>query len=152
MTLLIELAVKSTVVAGAALAVLALLGRRSAAERSWVAHAALVVLAALPAAVTLLPRWRLMPPVERAPDLCELERKELLREFVKVAERGLMRFGAGVLFPPGFEPLEALTEFVAQRREFGRVGARLRGRTDGEDQDCRTGENRPHCVTLKSSG
>jgi beta-lactamase regulating signal transducer with metallopeptidase domain len=64
MTLLIELAVKSTVVAGAALAVLALLGRRSAAERSWVAHAALVVLAALPAAVLVLPRWRLAPPVE----------------------------------------------------------------------------------------
>jgi beta-lactamase regulating signal transducer with metallopeptidase domain len=67
MTLLIELAVKSTVVAGAALVLLALLGRRSAAERSWVAHAALVVLAALPAAVALLPRWRLLPPVESAP-------------------------------------------------------------------------------------
>jgi beta-lactamase regulating signal transducer with metallopeptidase domain len=69
MTLLVELAVKSTVVAGAALVLLSLLRRRSAAERSWVAHAALVVLVALPAAVALLPRWRLMPPVERTPAL-----------------------------------------------------------------------------------
>jgi beta-lactamase regulating signal transducer with metallopeptidase domain len=64
--LLAELAAKSFVAAGGVLLLLALVGKRSAAERSWVAHAGLLVLLALPAAMILLPRWRLLAPREAA--------------------------------------------------------------------------------------
>jgi bla regulator protein BlaR1 len=60
-TLLIELAAKSLVVAGAALAVLHLARRRSAAERSFIGHLALVALIALPLASLLVPGWNPLP-------------------------------------------------------------------------------------------
>jgi bla regulator protein BlaR1 len=43
MHVLIEIAIKSLVIAGLALGLLALMKRRSAAERSWVAHIGLSV-------------------------------------------------------------------------------------------------------------
>ena len=46
---IIELAFKSVLVAGGALAVLRLVRKRSAAQRSWIAHLGLVALIALPA-------------------------------------------------------------------------------------------------------
>lgn len=55
--LLFEIAWKSLLVAGATLAVLRLARDRTAGERSWIAHAGLVVLLALPAAALLLPAW-----------------------------------------------------------------------------------------------
>jgi bla regulator protein BlaR1 len=58
---IIELALKSLLVAGGALAVLRLVRRRSAAQRSWIAHLGLVALIALPAAVLLMPGWNPMP-------------------------------------------------------------------------------------------
>lgn len=47
MSILIGIALKSLVVAGPALGLLALMTRRSAAERSWVAHIGLLALAVL---------------------------------------------------------------------------------------------------------
>jgi bla regulator protein blaR1 len=58
---IIELALKSLLVAGGALAVLRLVRKRSAAQRSWIAHLGLVALVALPAAVLLMPGWNPLP-------------------------------------------------------------------------------------------
>jgi bla regulator protein BlaR1 len=58
---IIELALKSLLVAGGALAVLRLVRKRSAAQRSWIAHLGLVALIALPAAVLLMPGWNPLP-------------------------------------------------------------------------------------------
>jgi beta-lactamase regulating signal transducer with metallopeptidase domain len=56
--MLIELAAKSIVVAGVTLLLLQALKRRSAAERSWVAHAGLTVILLLPLGALALPSWR----------------------------------------------------------------------------------------------
>jgi bla regulator protein BlaR1 len=58
---IIELALKSLLVAGGALLVLRLVRKRSAAQRSWIAHLGLVALIALPAAVLLMPGWNPLP-------------------------------------------------------------------------------------------
>ena len=58
---IIELAFKSVLVAGGALAVLRLVRKRSAAQRSWIAHLGLVASIALPAAVLLMPGWNPLP-------------------------------------------------------------------------------------------
>ena len=55
MTALILLAAKSLIVAGAALLILRLMRTRSAAERSWVAHLALLALVVLPFAPLAMP-------------------------------------------------------------------------------------------------
>ena len=55
--LLFELAWKSVVTSGVALLLLALLRNRSAAQRSWIAHAGLVATLALPIVVLGLPNW-----------------------------------------------------------------------------------------------
>jgi len=55
--ILFEIAWKSLLVAGATLVVLRLAKDRTAGERSWIAHAGLAVLLALPAAAVLLPAW-----------------------------------------------------------------------------------------------
>lgn len=60
--LFLELAAKSVVIAGAGLAILQLVRRRSAAERSFVAHSALLALLALPMATFALPKVRLAEP------------------------------------------------------------------------------------------
>jgi beta-lactamase regulating signal transducer with metallopeptidase domain len=60
-TLLIEVAAKSVVVAGAALAALRLTGKRSAAERSLIGHLGLLALIALPVATLLMPAWNPLP-------------------------------------------------------------------------------------------
>jgi beta-lactamase regulating signal transducer with metallopeptidase domain len=59
--LLFELAWKSLVVAGAALGVLHLARRRSAAERSWIAHCGLAALVLLIPAVIMAPAWNPLP-------------------------------------------------------------------------------------------
>jgi len=59
--LLIEVAAKSLVVAGAALGALHLTKKRSAAERSLIGHLGLVTLIALPAASMLAPGWNPLP-------------------------------------------------------------------------------------------
>jgi len=59
--LLVGLALKSVVVAGAGLTVLRLTARRSAAERSLIGHLGLVALLALPAASLLMPSWNPLP-------------------------------------------------------------------------------------------
>lgn len=59
--LLIELAWKSTLTLGATLVILRLLRHRSAAERSWLAHAGLLVTLLLPLA-SLAPRWQVEAP------------------------------------------------------------------------------------------
>ena len=56
------LALKSLLVAGAGLALLALLKRRSAAERSWVAHITLIVLLLLPVAPLVMPALHFQMP------------------------------------------------------------------------------------------
>jgi beta-lactamase regulating signal transducer with metallopeptidase domain len=60
--LLIELAWKSALIAGATLLLLHLLARRSAAERSLVAHLGLAAVLFLPAATILVPELRLAAP------------------------------------------------------------------------------------------
>jgi beta-lactamase regulating signal transducer with metallopeptidase domain len=68
--LLFELAWKSLLVAGAALGVLKLARRRSAAERSWIAHCGLAALVLLIPAVILAPAWNPVPlpaPLAEAP-------------------------------------------------------------------------------------
>ncbi|MGZ3256755.1 MAG: M56 family metallopeptidase [Croceibacterium sp.] len=66
-TLIIELAAKSVVVAGAGLAVLRLTRKRSAAERSLIGHLGLVALVALPVAWLLIPGWNPLPVTAQAP-------------------------------------------------------------------------------------
>jgi|GEM_PF-514930 len=73
--LLVEIAWKSVITSGAALLLLLLFKNRSAAERSWIAHAGLIATVLLPAAVIALPRWEIetgapvaqpLPPIESA--------------------------------------------------------------------------------------
>jgi beta-lactamase regulating signal transducer with metallopeptidase domain len=59
--LLIELALKSALVAGGTLGLLRLARHRSAAERSWIGHLGLVALVLLPAASLLMPEWNPLP-------------------------------------------------------------------------------------------
>ncbi len=61
--LLLEIAWKSLVTTGAALALLALFRNRTAGERSWIAHAGLVATLLLPAAVVMIPNWQVAAPV-----------------------------------------------------------------------------------------
>ncbi len=58
----LALALKSLLVAGTGLILLAILKKRSASERSWIAHIALVALLLLPAAPLLLPALHVQPP------------------------------------------------------------------------------------------
>ncbi|MGX7894644.1 M56 family metallopeptidase [Tsuneonella sp. HG222] len=59
--LLIELALKSALLAGGMLLVLRFARIRSAAQRSWLAHLGLLGLVLLPAATFLLPSWNPLP-------------------------------------------------------------------------------------------
>ncbi len=61
--MLLGLAWKSVVVAALTLGLLRLARRRSAGERSMIAHAGLTALLALPAAILLLPQWTPLPAV-----------------------------------------------------------------------------------------
>ncbi len=60
--LLVELAWKSTLTLGATLVILRLLRHRSAAERSWLAHAGLLATLALPIILLAAPRWEVEAP------------------------------------------------------------------------------------------
>ncbi len=60
--MLLGLAWKSAIVAALTLGLLRLARRRSAGERSMIAHAGLAALLALPAAILLLPQWAPLPP------------------------------------------------------------------------------------------
>lgn len=67
MSVLIAIALKSLLVAGLALALLALMKRRSAAERSWVAHIGLLALVIIAFAPLALPSWKVETPALLAP-------------------------------------------------------------------------------------
>jgi bla regulator protein blaR1 len=62
MHVLIAIALKSVIVAGAALGLLAIMKNRSAAERSWVAHIGLLALVLLACAPLALPSWTVEAP------------------------------------------------------------------------------------------
>ena len=62
MQVLIAIALKSLLIAGVALGLLALMKRRSAAERSWVAHIGLLALVTLALAPLVLPNWTVEAP------------------------------------------------------------------------------------------
>ncbi|MGN6589456.1 MAG: M56 family metallopeptidase [Sphingomicrobium sp.] len=62
MQVLITIALKSLLVAGLTLAVLQFMKRRSAAERSWVAHMGLLALVVLALAPLVLPQWNVEVP------------------------------------------------------------------------------------------
>jgi beta-lactamase regulating signal transducer with metallopeptidase domain len=62
MQVLIEIALKSVLVAGLALGLLALMKHRSAAERSWVAHIGLLALVIMAFAPLVLPAWNIEAP------------------------------------------------------------------------------------------
>ena len=59
---LIAIAAKSLLVAGATLGLLLLMKKRSAAERSWVAHIGLLALVVMAFAPMVLPRWNVETP------------------------------------------------------------------------------------------
>ena len=65
MSVLIAIALKSLLVAGITLGLLALMRRRSAAERSWVAHIGLLALIIMAFAPLALPRWTVEAPASR---------------------------------------------------------------------------------------
>ena len=67
MSILIGIALKSLIVAGLALGLLALMKKRSAAERSWVAHIGLLALVVLAVAPIALPRWTVETPALLTP-------------------------------------------------------------------------------------
>ena len=62
MPTLIAIALKSLLIAGMTLALLAVMRRRSAAERSWVAHIGLLALVIVALAPLALPRWSVEAP------------------------------------------------------------------------------------------
>ena len=62
MHVLIAIALKSLLIAGATLGLLELMKRRSAAERSWVAHIGLLALVLLALAPLVLPNWTVEAP------------------------------------------------------------------------------------------
>jgi beta-lactamase regulating signal transducer with metallopeptidase domain len=62
MSVLIAIALKSLLVAGLSLGLLALMKHRSAAERSWVAHIGLLALVIMAFAPLVLPRWNVEGP------------------------------------------------------------------------------------------
>src|SRR3954453_178083 len=62
MSVLIGIALKSLLIAGLALALLTLMKRRSAAERSWVAHIGLFALVIMAFAPVVLPSWNVEAP------------------------------------------------------------------------------------------
>jgi len=67
MSVLIAIALKSLLIAGLTLGLLALLKHRSAAERSWVAHIGLLALVIMAFAPLALPRWHVAAPALFAP-------------------------------------------------------------------------------------
>src|SRR3954447_7744113 len=62
MSVLIMIALKSLLIAGIALGLLAMMKQRSAAERSWVAHIGLLALVMLALAPLVLPNWTVEAP------------------------------------------------------------------------------------------
>ena len=62
MNILIGIAVKSLLIAGLSLGLLQLMKRRSAAERSWVAHIGLLALIIMAFAPLVLPSWKIETP------------------------------------------------------------------------------------------
>ena len=62
MTVLIGIAFKSLLIAGLTLALLQLMKRRSAAERSWIAHAGLFALVLMAVAPLVVPNWNIEGP------------------------------------------------------------------------------------------
>ena len=62
MHVLIGIALKSLLIAGLTLGLLQLLRRRSAAERSWVAHIGLLALVIMAFAPLVLPSWNVEAP------------------------------------------------------------------------------------------
>jgi beta-lactamase regulating signal transducer with metallopeptidase domain len=62
MSVLLAIALKSLLIAGLTLVVLKLMSRRSAAERSWVAHAGLLALLIMAFAPLILPSWNVQAP------------------------------------------------------------------------------------------
>src|SRR5213592_1299893 len=67
MTVLIGIALKSLLIAGLTLGLLELMKRRSAAERSWVAHIGLLALVVMAFAPLVLPAWNVEAPALLAP-------------------------------------------------------------------------------------
>jgi bla regulator protein BlaR1 len=76
---LIELALKSAVVAGATLGVLRLTRGRSAAERSWIGHAGLIALILVVPAALLMPSWNPLP-AQVAPTIAAVQAPIVLPE------------------------------------------------------------------------
>jgi beta-lactamase regulating signal transducer with metallopeptidase domain len=67
MQVLIAIALKSLLISGLALGLLALLRHRSAAERSWVAHVGLLALVVMALAPLVLPNWNVAAPALFSP-------------------------------------------------------------------------------------
>ena len=68
MSVLVAIALKSLLVAGLTLGLLALMRHRSAAERSWVAHIGLLALVIMAFAPLVLPSWNVAAPALFSPE------------------------------------------------------------------------------------
>ncbi|HEV8245975.1 MAG TPA: hypothetical protein VGP93_09415, partial [Polyangiaceae bacterium] len=67
MYVLIEIALKSVLIAGLTLGLIQLMKGRSAAERSWVAHIGLLALIIMAFAPLVLPSWNIELPALSSP-------------------------------------------------------------------------------------
>src|SRR6476661_4938307 len=67
MQALLAIALKSVLISGLTLALLAIFKRRSSAERSWVAHIGMLALIVIAFAPLVLPNWNIEKPAVFAP-------------------------------------------------------------------------------------
>jgi len=98
---LIGLALKSLVVAGAALAILRMTRNRSAAERSLVGHLGLLALLLLPVATWLMPAWNPLPATP-PPATATIDLPSLAGIGTKAAGTAVAAPGATVATPASF--------------------------------------------------
>lgn len=107
MDVLVAIAAKSFLVAGAALLLLRLARRRSAAERSWIAHLGLAAVMLLPVAVLSLPSIKLAAPAFIAAPAAAPEAPA--RPVVTTSARSKETpSAAGAGFPPAPQPAAAV--------------------------------------------
>src|SRR3982751_1566520 len=94
MSVLVGIALKSLLLAGLTLGLLELMKRRSAAERSWVAHIGLVALVLLAFAPLVLPNWTVETPA-------------MFSQAPTTASSGVQRAAAPIVAAPAATPMVA---------------------------------------------
>ena len=114
--LMAEIAAKSLVTSGLALLLLVLFNNRSAAERSWIAHAGLAATLFIPLAALLLPKWHIAAPAPlTAPAAASLE----------LPAAAATDFAAGAAVPAAVEPQLGLSLATVSLWTYAAVAALL---------------------------